>query len=73
MPYPHDINDKPAYERLLITPDEFRDMICRQFDVLYREGAKSGPRDGDRASSLYHRRAAPHRRARRGARIYLPP
>ena len=22
--------------------DEFRDMICRQFDTLYREGAESG-------------------------------
>src|SRR5262249_52392866 len=22
--------------------DEFREMICRQFDVLYREGAQSG-------------------------------
>ena len=24
------------------TADEFREMICRQFDVLYREGAESG-------------------------------
>jgi peptidoglycan/xylan/chitin deacetylase (PgdA/CDA1 family) len=38
----HEINDKPAFERFHRTADEFREMICRQFDVLYREGAKSG-------------------------------
>ena len=42
MPYSHEINDKPAFERLHRTADEFREMICRQFDVLYREGAESG-------------------------------
>jgi allantoinase len=42
VPYSHEINDKPAFERLNRTADEFRDMICRQFDVLYREGAQSG-------------------------------
>jgi allantoinase len=42
IPYSHDINDKPAFERQNRTADEFRDMICRQFDVLYREGATSG-------------------------------
>jgi len=41
MPYSHEINDKPAFERAHRTADEFREMICRQFDVLYREGAQS--------------------------------
>jgi peptidoglycan/xylan/chitin deacetylase (PgdA/CDA1 family) len=42
VPYSHEINDKPVFERLHRTADEFSDMICRQFDVLYREGADSG-------------------------------
>ena len=42
VPYSHEINDKPAFERFNRTADEFRQMICRQFDVLYREGAHSG-------------------------------
>ena len=42
MPYSHEINDKPAFEKMHRTADEFKEMICRQFDVLYREGAESG-------------------------------
>jgi peptidoglycan/xylan/chitin deacetylase (PgdA/CDA1 family) len=42
LPYSHDINDKPAFEHSHRTAAEFEDMICRQFDVLYREGAESG-------------------------------
>ena len=42
MPYSHEINDKPVFERQHRTAAEFRDMICRQFDVLYREGAETG-------------------------------
>jgi allantoinase len=42
LPYSHEINDKPVFERAHRTADEFKDMICRQFDVLYREGAQSG-------------------------------
>ena len=42
VPYPQQTNDKPAYERMYVSPAEFRDMICRTFDVLYREGAHSG-------------------------------
>src|ERR1700739_3593697 len=38
VPYPQQTNDKPAYERLYVSPPEFRDIICRTFDVLYREG-----------------------------------
>ena len=73
VPYSHEINDKPAFEKFHRTADEFRDMICRQFDVLYREGAQSGPRDGDRDPPLSHRRAAPDRRVRRSAGLYQPP
>ena len=42
MPYTQEINDKPVFERQHRTAEEFRDMICRQFDVLYREGTQSG-------------------------------
>lgn len=42
VPYSFEINDKIAFERRNCTPSEFKDMICRQFDVLYREGADSG-------------------------------
>jgi peptidoglycan/xylan/chitin deacetylase (PgdA/CDA1 family) len=42
VPYSHEINDKPAFENHHRTADEFREMICRAFDVLYREGAESG-------------------------------
>ncbi len=42
VPYSHEINDKPAFENFYRTADQFREMICRQFDVLYREGAQSG-------------------------------
>jgi allantoinase len=42
MPYSWYINDKPAYDHDHRTTEEFSQMICRQFDVLYREGATSG-------------------------------
>jgi peptidoglycan/xylan/chitin deacetylase (PgdA/CDA1 family) len=42
VPYSHEINDKPAFEGHHRTAAEFQDMICRQFDTLYREGAESG-------------------------------
>ena len=42
VPYSHDINDKPAFEHMRLTAAEFQEMICRQFDTLYREGAESG-------------------------------
>jgi hypothetical protein len=42
VPYSLEINDKPAYEKRNRTADEFRDMIVRQFEVLYEEGAQSG-------------------------------
>jgi allantoinase len=42
IPYSHEINDKPVFERRHHTAAQFQEMICRQFDVLYREGAESG-------------------------------
>lgn len=42
IPYSMEINDMGQITRFLRTADEFGDMICRQFDTLYREGAQSG-------------------------------
>lgn len=42
MNYSLELNDKPAFEQSKRTPDEFLDMIKRQFDVLYHEGSESG-------------------------------
>jgi allantoinase len=42
MPYSYEINDKPAFEKKMVSADGFSDMIRRQFDVLYQEGAESG-------------------------------
>ncbi len=42
MPYSNVINDKNAYDNRNMTSKQFRRMIERQFDVLYREGADSG-------------------------------
>lgn len=42
LPYSYDINDKQAFESAHMTPADFEDAICRQFDTLYREGASSG-------------------------------
>ncbi len=42
VPYTQQLNDKGAIERRFNSADAFRQMICDQFDVLYREGAKSG-------------------------------
>ncbi len=42
MPYTQQLNDKSAIERRFVSADGFRQMICDSFDVLYKEGAKSG-------------------------------
>jgi allantoinase len=42
IPYSTELNDKVAIEYHHVTPDEFDRMIRRQFDVLYREGERSG-------------------------------
>jgi len=38
MPYTQQLNDKSSIERRFVSADGFRQMICDQFDVLYREG-----------------------------------
>jgi peptidoglycan/xylan/chitin deacetylase (PgdA/CDA1 family) len=42
LPYSVQINDVPAYFDFKQSVPEFEQMIRRQFDVLYREGADSG-------------------------------
>jgi peptidoglycan/xylan/chitin deacetylase (PgdA/CDA1 family) len=42
IPYSTEINDKVALEYHHVTPEEFGNMIRRQFDVLHREGERSG-------------------------------
>ena len=42
MPYSSEINDIPAHISLHHSAERFGKMICDQFDVLYKEGAKSG-------------------------------
>jgi allantoinase len=42
VPYSQELNDKPAFEKRHMTATEFGEMICRQFDVLWEEGAESG-------------------------------
>ncbi|HEY7244966.1 MAG TPA: polysaccharide deacetylase family protein [Xanthobacteraceae bacterium] len=42
MPYSYNINDKQAFESANMTPSDFEDAICRQFETLYSEGATSG-------------------------------
>ena len=42
IPYSAEINDKVAIEYHHVTPEEFERMIRRQFEVLYREGERSG-------------------------------
>ena len=42
IPYSYEINDAPHFNYRNGTIDEFEKMICRQFDTLYAEGAKSG-------------------------------
>jgi peptidoglycan/xylan/chitin deacetylase (PgdA/CDA1 family) len=42
MPYTQQLNDKSAIERRYVSGEGFCQMICDSFDVLYKEGAKSG-------------------------------
>lgn len=42
VPYTLQLNDKSAIEHRHNSAAEFGEMICRSFDVLYREGAESG-------------------------------
>ena len=38
VPYSLELNDKPAFDKMHMTPPQFADMIKRQFDTLWREG-----------------------------------
>jgi allantoinase len=38
VPYSLEANDKPAFDAWRLSPDEFADLVERQFDVLWREG-----------------------------------
>lgn len=42
IPYSFELNDAPMFYYNKVSTDEFEQMIKRQFDVLYREGAQSG-------------------------------
>lgn len=42
IPYTVEAADKNCFTHLHYTPDDFERALCRQFDVLYREGAESG-------------------------------
>lgn len=39
VPYSVEANDKPAFDTWRLSPAEFADLVVRQFDVLWREGA----------------------------------
>jgi len=39
VPYPLELNDKPAYDSRFLSPVEFTELGIREFEVLYREGA----------------------------------
>jgi allantoinase len=38
VPYSVEANDKPAFDTWRLSPDEFADLVVRQFHVLWREG-----------------------------------
>ncbi len=40
VPYSMEANDKPAFDTWRMTPDEFADLVVRQFEVLWREGGE---------------------------------
>ena len=67
LPYSHEINDKPVFERFHRTADEF----CNAIRCALPRGRAIGSRHGHRATPLSHRRTASHRRLRRGARLHL--
>jgi peptidoglycan/xylan/chitin deacetylase (PgdA/CDA1 family) len=44
MPHPIDIDDHTILVQNHHTEDDFRDQLCDQFDVLYKESATAGGR-----------------------------
>ena len=71
LPYSYNINDKQAFESANMTPADFQDAICRQFDTLYREGAASGRVMQYCPPPLSDGPAIPHRCARCCAQVHL--
>lgn len=41
LPYTLEVNDKAAYGRNLLTPDQFAELATRQFDYLYAESERT--------------------------------
>ena len=71
LPYSYNINDKQAFESANMTPADFQDAICRQFDTLYREGATSGRVMHIAVHPYLTGMPLSHRRARRRAEVHL--
>jgi peptidoglycan/xylan/chitin deacetylase (PgdA/CDA1 family) len=42
VPYSQELNDLPAFLRKGLSAEQFHQMVCDQFDVLYTEGEGSG-------------------------------
>ncbi len=42
VPYSQELNDIPVFMRKGLTPEQFHQIVCDQFDVLYEESAQSG-------------------------------
>jgi len=42
VPYSQEMNDIPVFARKGLTPEQFYQVVCDQFDVLYEEGEQSG-------------------------------
>jgi peptidoglycan/xylan/chitin deacetylase (PgdA/CDA1 family) len=42
IPYSQELNDIPVFMRKGLTAEQFCQMICDQFDVLYEDGERSG-------------------------------
>ncbi|HZT06889.1 MAG TPA: polysaccharide deacetylase family protein [Chloroflexota bacterium] len=42
VPYSQELNDIPVFTRKGLTPEQFYQLVCDQFDVLYDEGGTSG-------------------------------
>ena len=42
VPYSQELNDIPVFTRKGLTPEQFYQVVCDQFDVMYEEGSHSG-------------------------------
>ena len=68
MPYSLEINDIPVFLDHHQSGETFGRMIRDQFDGLYEDGAKTGPRDGHLGASVPDRASAPQQVFRKCAR-----